>query len=514
MASIFRRAIAKQVAKVIGAAADDLVSMVTVTPVTKKINPDAHFSLPIRNLVKYGFIAESNVTRLDETACKMANKIVCDNPIMNVTADRSVLQFKVNHPLMVKLNQNEIHHWCLVRGLLGVGFLKYGSESQLSQNAIQHLFDIYVRVNQDADKDETVYDSARQFFKNMEEGDEKSLSLWQRFRELSIDEYSRIYQRLGVGFDVYSGESMFGDPALQVIEQVKKMGILQLSKRGTGVVDLTADNSMKFYSTLMRSDGTTLYITRDIAAAIHRHDNYKFNRMYYVVDKSQNQHFRQLFGTLNKMKYEWADRCHHVQFGKVIGMSTRKGDVIFLQDVLDEAKTRMLHNMKYSQTTKVDNLDEVAEALGISAIIIQDLKNNLNSDYKFDWDKVLQSHGDTGVYLQYSHARLCSIEKLCNISLDTNCNTTLLQEKEATQLVQQIAAYEDAVYKAYTEIEPKNIVKYLFRLCHVASTAHNTLMVKGSNTDLAKARLLLFNSARLTLSNGMRLLGILPLQQM
>ncbi|XP_077977270.1 putative arginine--tRNA ligase, mitochondrial [Glandiceps talaboti] len=416
------------------------------------------------------------------------------------------------------IRMNFLGDWGVQFGLLGVGFARYGSESELSSNPIQHLFNIYVRINQEAALDETVFDKAREYFRKLEHGDEEAISLWQRFRDLSIKEYTKIYKRLGVYFDVYSGESMYGQKAQQIIEQLKQCGLLVTTERGVGVVDLSPnmspDQAKKFYSTLVRSDGTTLYITRDIAAAIDRHDNHHFDRMYYVVDKGQDAHFKQLFGTLKVMGNTWEDRCKHVRFGKVLGMSTRKGEVVFLQDILDEAKTRMIQNMKNSQTTKVEILEDVAETLAISAIVTFDLKNNLESDYKFDWGHVLQSHGDTGVYLQYTHARLCSIENLCGISLNSTCDTSPLVEQEAIQLIQQIAAYEDAVCNAYQDIQPKYIVGYLFRLSRLASIAHKRLIVKGSPDNVAQARLLLFKSARQTLANGMRLLGISPLDQM
>ncbi|XP_066280161.1 probable arginine--tRNA ligase, mitochondrial [Branchiostoma lanceolatum] len=423
---------------------------------------------------------------------------------------------KLHHALGNKVVRiNYLGDWGVQFGLLAVGFQLFGSEEALQRNPIQHLFEVYVKVNQAAEENEDVHRQAREVFRLLEHGDQAALSLWTRFRDLSVEEYSRIYKRLGVQFDEYSGESMYSDRSQQVISQLQEAGLLQTTERGTGVVDLSEDNSMSFYTTVTRSDGTSLYITRDIAAAVDRYERYRFDKMYYVVDKSQEDHFCQLFKTLEKMGHTWADRCQHVKFGRVQGMKTRRGEVVLLEDILNEAQRQMLDNMQQAATTKyMDNPEEVAETVGITAVLAQDFRGKIQSDYKFDWNRALQSKGDTGVFLQYTHARLCSLERESGMLVPDSCDPALLQERQALQLLQQIAGFDQAVHKALTEMEPRHILSYTLQLSHLVAAAHRSLKVKGSPKDMAEARLLLFNSARVTLANGMAVLCMTPVDRM
>ncbi|XP_019617110.1 PREDICTED: probable arginine--tRNA ligase, mitochondrial [Branchiostoma belcheri] len=423
---------------------------------------------------------------------------------------------RLNHALGNKVVRiNYLGDWGVQFGLLAVGFQLFGSEAALQRNPIQHLFEVYVKVNQAAEEREEIHRQAREVFRHLEHGDQAALSLWTRFRDLSVEEYSRIYKRLGVQFDEYSGESMYSERSQKVISQLQQAGLLQTTQRGTGVVDLSEDNSMSFYSTVTRSDGTSLYITRDIVAAIDRYERYKFDKMYYVVDKSQEDHFCQLFKTLEKMGHTWADRCHHVKFGRVQGMKTRRGEVVLLEDILTEAQRQMLDNMQQAATTKhMDDPEEVAETVGITAVLAQDFRGKVLSDYKFDWNRALQSKGDTGVFLQYTHARLCSLERESGMSVPASCDPALLQERQALQLLQQIAGFDQAVHKALTDLEPRHILSYTLQLSHLVAAAHRSLKVKDSPNEVAKARLLLFHSARVTLANGMALLCMTPVDRM
>lgn len=414
---------------------------------------------------------------------------------------------------------NYLGDWGLQFGLLGVGFHRYGSESQLLSNPIQHLYEIYVKTNQLAEEDNDVIKQAREFSHRMEQGDISSLRLWKRFRQLSIEDYTQTYQRLGIKFDQFSGESEYWDKTPQLLKDLQQRGLLQTSDKGTQIVDLSDLNpsSDSSYATLARSDGTSLYLTRDIAAAIDRYDHHKFDRMYYVVDKSQSNHFKQLIGVLKMMKYSWADRIHHISFGRVKGMSTRRGEVVFLKDILDEARHRMLCNMQNTQTTKhLDNQDSVAEKLGISAIIMRDFSGKLKKDYQFDWDRVLQSLGNTGVFLQYTHARLYSIEDQASVPIPpaSAIDPTHLQDSEAIELLEHLAIFDSILLGAQEELQPSVIASYLFKLGHLISVGYKVLRVKDEDVPVAQARLALFNSARLTLGHGMRILGVEPVNQM
>ncbi|XP_074847004.1 putative arginine--tRNA ligase, mitochondrial isoform X2 [Carettochelys insculpta] len=410
---------------------------------------------------------------------------------------------------------NYLGDWGMQFGLLGAGFQQFGSEEELKSNPLQHLFEVYVQFNKAAAEDESVKKLAQDFFRKLEAHDEQTLSLWHRFRDFSIEEYVRIYKRLGVHFDEYSGESFYQEKSQEVLKMLDAKGLLQKTTKGTGVVDLSEKGDLSLCSTVMRSNGTSLYITRDLAAAIDRMNKYNCDAMIYVTDKSQNTHFEQLFQILKLMGYEWAERCQHLSFGLVQGMKTRKGEVVFLEDVLNEARSRMLQNMASAKTTKeLENPLETAEKIGLAALIIQDFKGLLLSDYQFSWDRVLQSRGDTGIFLQYTHARLHSLEQMHGNGQLTDIKTACLQEPQAISLLQHLLRYDEVLYKSSEDLQPKHIVSYLLTLSHLAAVAHKTLPVKGSAPELAQARLCLFQAVRSVLANGMKLLGITPVTQM
>ncbi|KAM9339513.1 putative arginine--tRNA ligase, mitochondrial [Symphorus nematophorus] len=412
------------------------------------------------------------------------------------------------------IRMNYLGDWGMQFGLLGAGFSQFGCQEKLKQNPLQHLFDVYVQVNKEAENNEDMKQAARDFFRQLEQRESEAMSLWQQFREITVDEYQQVYKRLGVHFDIYSGESFHQDQAQEVVQQLQSRGLLKTSEKGTGVVDLSPAGDMSSICTVLRSDGTSLYITRDLAAAIDRTEKYNFDEMIYVTDKGQASHFQQLFQILLTMGHAWADRCQHVPFGLVRGMKTRSGEVVFLEDVLDEARARMLHNMRQSKTTKeMDDPEDTAEKVGISALIVQDFKGPLLSDYTFDWDRMLQAQGDTGVFLQYTHARLCSLIRRNGVEADV-FDPSLLLEQTSISILQHLLRYDEVLYQSAQDLQPKHLVNFLLKLSHLIALAHRELPVKGSSQDVAQARLRLFSAACSVLANGMRILGITPVDKM
>ncbi|NXU59704.1 SYRM protein, partial [Turnix velox] len=411
---------------------------------------------------------------------------------------------------------NYLGDWGMQFGLLGVGFQRFGSKEKLKSSPLQHLFEVYVQINKAAE-DENTKELAKDFFRKLEEHDEQTLSLWKQFRDLSIEEYTQIYKRLGVHFDEYSGESFYQEKSQEVLRMLEDKGLLQKTIKGTGIVDLSEKKDLSSFSTVMRSDGTSLYITRQVnlAAAIDRMNKHSWDTMIYVTDRTQSNHFQHLFQILKLMGYDWAERCQHVSFGLVQGMKTRRGEVVFLEDVLNEVRSRMLQNMASAKTTKeIEDPLETAEKVGLAALIIQDFRGLLSSDYQFNWDRALQSRGDTGVFLQYTHARLCSLEQMRGNEQITDFNVVCLQEPGAIAVLQHLLRYDEVLYRSSQDLQPKHIVDYLLTLSHLAAVAHKTLPVKGSAPEVAQARLCLFQAARSVLANGMKLLGITPVSQM
>uniref|UniRef100_A0A8B9T9W4 Probable arginine--tRNA ligase, mitochondrial n=1 Tax=Anas platyrhynchos TaxID=8839 RepID=A0A8B9T9W4_ANAPL len=364
---------------------------------------------------------------------------------------------------------NYLGDWGMQFGLLGVGFQQFGDKEKLKSSPLQHLFEVYVQINKAAE-DENIKKLAADFFRKLEEHDEQTLSLWKQFRGFSIEEYIRIYKRLGVHFDEYSGESFYQEKSQEVLRMLEDKGLLQKT-----MYDLVF---------------SLLFLTisfRDLAAAIDRMKKHSCDTMIYVTDKSQSSHFQHLFQILKLMGYDWAERCQHVSFGLVQGMKTRRGEVVFLEDVLDEVRSRMLQNMASAKTTKeVEDPMETAEKVGLAALIIQDFRGLLSSDYQFSWDRALQSRGDTGVFLQYTHARLHSLEQMHGNEQLTDVNASCLQEPDAISVLQHLLRYDEVLYRSSQDLQPKHIVSYLLTLCHLAAVAHKTLPVKGSAPELAQ----------------------------
>ncbi|CAG8439480.1 21294_t:CDS:2 [Rhizophagus irregularis] len=410
---------------------------------------------------------------------------------------------------------NYLGDWGKQYGLLAVGFEKYGSEEDLLNNPIKHLYDVYVKINEDADKNETINDQARAYFKKMEEGDEAALSLWKKFRNLSIEKYKDTYARLNINFDIYSGESQVSNESInRALEILKEKKMLQESD-GALIIDL---NQYKLdVAVVQKKDGTTLYITRDIGAAIERYEKYKFDAMYYLVASQQDLHLKQLFKILELMGIEWVGRCKHINFGMVSGMSTRKGTAVFLDDILEQTKESMHEVMKQNEKkySQVENPDKVADIIGISAVMIQDMAAKRIRNYAFNWNRMFSFEGDTGPYLQYAHARLCSIERNCGFGINPNIDISLLSEKSALDLIDMVAQYPDFVKGALNTLEPCTIVTYAMKLSHTISVALETLWVVGQKEHkVAEARLLMYWASRITLGNALKLLGLKPLERM
>lgn len=411
---------------------------------------------------------------------------------------------------------NYLGDWGKQYGLLAVGFSRYGSEEALKTDPIRHLFDVYVKINADTKEDSTIDDAARAYFKKMEEGDEEALSLWRRFRELSIEKYKQIYERLNVEFEEYSGESCFETGMMERVAELKEMGLL-VDSEGAKVVDLTENNLGK--AIIIKKDGATLYLTRDIAAANERFDRLKLDKAIYVIASQQDLHMQQLFKIMQLSNRPWAKNMVHINFGMVLGMSTRRGKVEFLEDVLNDAKNTMHEVMKENPVKYAEIADPegTSDILAISAIVVQDMAAKRVKDYKWELERVTKFEGDTGPYLQYAHSRLKSIERKAAELVGSDLSTadlSLLSEKEAQALAVLIARWPDVVQEARITTEPCTIINYLMLLSRSISTALDRLWVLNQETELAKARVALYTAARITLGNGLRLIGLKPLNRM
>ncbi|KAI9256056.1 arginyl-tRNA synthetase [Helicostylum pulchrum] len=414
---------------------------------------------------------------------------------------------------------NYLGDWGKQYGLLAIGFDMFGDEAELKRDPIHHLYQVYVKINALAKQDATIDSQANAYFKKMEQGDPEALSQWRKFREISIDTYKHIYKRLNVDFDVYSGESQTEKYIPQVYDLLEKYNLMETTEDGACVIDLEEYKLGK--AIIKRADGTSLYMTRDLASLALRRDMFgQFKKAVYVIGTEQDLYLRQLFKIselIHQHDPTWPIDLYHANFGRVMGMSTRKGTVIFLQDILDTAKDQMLTNIKAGNQIKMEQLesiDQVAEKLGSSAVIIQDMVAKRVKNYEFSWDRMTTAKGYTGVYLQYTYARMCGIERNVDIAITNEADLSLLKEPQAFELALTISQFPDIVQSSCKAMEPSMLVQYLFKLAHAIGQANTTLRVKGEDKSTAEARLLLFWAAKTTLGNGLKLVGINPLNRM
>ncbi|XP_015187652.1 PREDICTED: probable arginine--tRNA ligase, mitochondrial [Polistes dominula] len=409
---------------------------------------------------------------------------------------------------------NYLGDWGTQYGFTQVGIEMSNFDNKNIQNdAIKSLYNAYVLANKSAENDISISNKARQIFRQLETGESTAYKEWELFRKYTIKDLKKTYGRIGITFDEYHWESMYRITNLkEVISLMENMNLLEYDKENRKVIRLDVDKVIP----IIKSDGTSLYLTRDVGAAIDRYKKYKFDMMYYVVDQTQSKHFTNLIEILHKMNMSWAEKLKHIRYGRVIGMSTRKGTAIFLHDILNEIKDVAREKQIQSPTTKVslDLSDNSSDILGISAVIINDLKQRRQRDYTFNWDTAFNIKGDTGVKLQYVHCRLCSLEKNSGVTLPTECYPSVLKEPVVDDLICIISNFENIVLRSYQDLEPCILVGYLFKLSYTINKAFETLQVKGETADISNQRLLLFHVAKNVLAQGMKLLGLTPLSKM
>lgn len=417
---------------------------------------------------------------------------------------------------------NYLGDWGTQFGLLNVGLdLLCITDDQIAKSPIKTLFEAYVHANCAAEKDVILANRARQIFNDLENSSGDDLAKWQKIREYTIAELAVIYKRLGVRFDVYDWESNYRKLRIEhIFDLLTSKGLLETEPDGKQIV-VVGNDHLRRRVPIVKSDGTTLYLTRDLGAIENRHQTYNFDRAFYVVDNGQTDHFKALSSIGRSLAADWADRFEHIKFGRIKGMSTRRGTVVFLRDILDEARDIMRKKQIQSPTTKVNMADDdrTADILGITAVVINDLKQRRQRDYDFDWNKVLQVTGDTGIKLQYTHCRLCSLLKIEGGDdgrwQPETVDIKYLQEPEALSLVYELGRFEEVLYATKESLEACILVNYLFCLCNSTSRALKVLNVKNEqSTDIKSHRLILFRRANQVLGRGMKILGLQPLEEM
>ncbi|KAG7096435.1 hypothetical protein E1B28_003872 [Marasmius oreades] len=418
------------------------------------------------------------------------------------------------------VSMNYLGDWGTQFGLIAVGFERYGSQEELEKDAIKHLFNIYVQINKDASEDPDVKVEAAKFFKRMEGGDEEALKNWRSWRELSVKKYEAEYARLNVKFDIYTGESQVGQEWMdKATARLDEMGLIDVVD-GAKLVNLEKWKLGK--AVVRKKDGTSIYLTRDIGGAIERYEKHKFDKMIYVISAQQDLHVAQFLKVLELMKFPWAKDVSLINYGLVQGMSTRKGTVVFLDQIIREAASVMHEQMQKNEEKykAVENPEEVSTELGITGVKIQDMAAKRINNYTFNWDRMKSFEGDTGPYLQYAHVRLASIGRknphLLPLPPPSSIDVTCLAESaHAREIAFLLGSYPDVVKTALKNHEPSTIVTFAFKLSHAISSAWETVVVKGEeDIEKARARMWLYESAREVLAAAMRLLTLRPLERM
>ena len=401
---------------------------------------------------------------------------------------------------------NHLGDWGKQFGLLMVAYKKWGSQEAVEANPIDELLKLYVRINAEIENDPSLDEEGRLWFKKLEDGDPEATELWQWFRDESLTEFNRIYELLGVEFDSLNGEAFYNDKMDEGIQILEEKGLLQESK-GASIVDLEDFNLPP--AMIKKSDGATLYITRDIATAIYRARTYNFVKNVYVVGQEQANHFRQLKAVLKKMGFDWSDDMIHVDFGLVTKnrqkLSTRKGNIILLEPTLLEAISRAKSQIE-AKNPDLEDKEAVARAVGVGAVKFYDLKTDRRNGYDFDLEAMVSFEGETGPYIQYAYARIQSILRKANFQPDAEA-TYSLNDPESWEIIKLLQDFGRVVKRAADNYEPSLIAKYAISLAQAFNKyyAHTRILDESPERD---SRLALSYSTAVVLKEALRLLGV------
>ena len=401
---------------------------------------------------------------------------------------------------------NHLGDWGTQFGKLIVAYKKWGSEEAVKAQPINELLRLYVGFHEEAEKDATLEDEARAWFKKLEDGDEEALHLWQWFRDESMKEFNKIYDMLEVSFDSLNGEAFYNDKMDEIVEMLEEKHLLA-TDQGADIVDLSSYDLNP--ALIRKSDGATLYITRDMAAALYRKRTYNFAKSLYVVGNEQSYHFKQLKAVLKQMNFEWSDDMHHIPFGLITKdgkkLSTRKGKIVLLEEVLNEA-IALAHAQISEKNPTLENKDEVARQVGVGAVVFHDLKNDRLNSFDFTLEEVVRFEGETGPYVQYAHARAMSILEKAAFEVDEKA-AYQLNDEASWEVMKYIQSYPDVVMQAAEKYEPSIIAKHAIKLAQAFNKyyANTKILVEDSERD---ARLALVYAVTVLLKEDLRLLGL------
>ncbi|PEC48051.1 arginine--tRNA ligase [Bacillus sp. AFS096315] len=417
------------------------------------------------------------------------------NSIAKIAEKNGYKSIKINH----------LGDWGTQFGKLIVAYKLWGNQDAVKENPIKELLKLYVKFHEEVEKEPQLEEEARSWFKQLEEKNEEALHLWKWFRDESLKEFMLVYDLLGVNFDSFNGEAFYNDKMERIIELLEQKNLL-VESEGADVVELTEKELPPCL--IRKSDGATLYATRDLAAALYRKETYDFDKAVYVVGGEQALHFDQVFTVLKKMGYEWANEMVHVPFGLILQngkkMSTRKGKIVLLEEVIEEAISLASQNIAEKNPT-LKNKEEVAKMVGVGAIIFQDLKNDRMNNIEFSLDQMLKFEGETGPYVQYSIARTNSIlDKASSQALNKQDG---LDDSYSWDIIKHILEFPNKVTRSFEQFEPSVIAKYTIDLAQSFNKYYGNTHILTTDDQL-ESRLALIKVVSIVLEEGLRLLGI------
>ena len=401
---------------------------------------------------------------------------------------------------------NHLGDWGTQFGKLIEAYKLWGSEELVKADPIAELIKLYVRFHEEAELDPTLDDKGRAWFKKLEDGDAEAVRLWEWFRSESLKEFNRVYDLLGVTFDSYNGEAFYNDKMDIVVDMLEDANLLKVDN-GATIVDLEKYDLPP--ALIKKSDGATLYMTRDLAAANYRKNTYDFAKCIYVVGMEQSNHFKQLKAVLKELNLPWAENIVHIPFGLITlngkKLSTRKGKIILLEGVLKEATELALKQIE-AKNPSLENKEAVAHAVGVGAVIFHDLKNDRTNNFDFALEEVVQFEGETGPYVQYTHARAMSILRKANHTVDTQAAFSLTDD-DAWEVLKLIENYPNVVRFAEEKCEPSAIAKYVINLAQAFNKyyAHTKVLVED---EAFNSRIALVQTTASLLKQGLALLGV------
>ena len=401
---------------------------------------------------------------------------------------------------------NHLGDWGKQFGLLMVAYKKWGSKEAVEANPIDELLKLYVRINAEIENDPALDDEGRLWFKKLEDGDPEATQLWQWFRDESLVEFNRIYKLLNVEFDSLNGEAFYNDKMDEAVQILEEKGLLEES-RGASIVNL--DDVELPPAMIKKSDGATLYITRDIATAIYRARTYNFVKNVYAVGQEQSNHFKQLKAVLKKMGFDWSDDMIHVDFGLVTKnrqkLSTRKGNIILLEPTLQEAISRAKAQIE-AKNPDLENKEQVAQAVGVGAVKFYDLKTDRRNGYDFDLEAMVSFEGETGPYIQYAYARIQSLLRKADFQPNAQANYSL-NDAESWEIIKLLQDFARVIKRASVNYDPSLIAKYAISLAQAFNKyyAHTRILDESPERD---SRLALSYATAVVLKEALRLLGV------